>query len=212
MTAERLIIDYVNDQDDNLSRMARDIWDHPQIALQETYASKLQATELEADGFSVEWGTGGMDTAFVATWGSGDPIIGFLGEYDALPGPVADGFRGTGSHRTGRTRPRLRPQSLRHGVPGFGKGPEARDGTGRYRRHDPVLRLSRGRAGGGQGPHGERRRLRRPRRRHHLASGRNEPGLERFVARAQLLQGELPTAWPPMSPPCRTRDAAPSTA
>ena len=86
MTAEKLIIDYVNDQDGNLSRMARDIWDHPQIAMQETYASKLQAKELEADGFSVEWGAGGMDTAFVATWGSGDPIIGFLGEYDALPG------------------------------------------------------------------------------------------------------------------------------
>lgn len=86
MTAEKLIIDYISDQDDNLSRMAKDIWDHPQIALQETYASKLQAKDLEADGFTIEWGAGGMDTAFVATWGSGDPIIGFLGEYDALPG------------------------------------------------------------------------------------------------------------------------------
>ncbi|MYI99754.1 MAG: amidohydrolase, partial [Gemmatimonadetes bacterium] len=86
MTAEKLIIDYISDQDDDLSRMAMDIWDHPQIAMQETYASKLQAKDLEADGFTIEWGAGGMETAFVATGGSGDPIIGFLGEYDALPG------------------------------------------------------------------------------------------------------------------------------
>ena len=86
MSAEKLIVDFVNSQDGRLSTVAKDIWDHPQIALQETYASELLARELEADGFSVEWGAGGMSTAFVATWGSGDPIIGFLGEYDALPG------------------------------------------------------------------------------------------------------------------------------
>ena len=86
MSAEKLIVDFVNSQDGRLSTVAKDIWDHPQIALQETYASELLARELEADGFSIEWGAGGMSTAFVATWGSGDPIIGFLGEYDALPG------------------------------------------------------------------------------------------------------------------------------
>ncbi len=86
MSAEKLIVDFVNSQDGRLSTVAKDIWDHPQIALQETYASELLARELEADGFSVEWGAGGMSTAFVATWGSGDPVIGFLGEYDALPG------------------------------------------------------------------------------------------------------------------------------
>ena len=86
MSAEKLIVDFVNNQDGRLSTVAKDIWDHPQIALQETYASELLARELEADGFSIEWGAGGMSTAFVATWGSGDPIIGFLGEYDALPG------------------------------------------------------------------------------------------------------------------------------
>lgn len=86
MSAEKLIVDFVNSQNSRLSAVAKDIWDHPQIALQETYASELLARELEADGFSIEWGAGGMSTAFVATWGSGDPIIGFLGEYDALPG------------------------------------------------------------------------------------------------------------------------------
>ena len=37
-------------------------------------------------GFSIAWGAGGMPTAFIAEWGSGSPIIGLLGEYDALPG------------------------------------------------------------------------------------------------------------------------------
>ena len=46
----------------------------------------MLAKELEADGFTIEWGIGQMPTAFVATWGEGRPIIGFLGEYDALPG------------------------------------------------------------------------------------------------------------------------------
>jgi len=86
MNSEKLIVDFVNSQDSLLAAVAKDIWDHPQIALQETYASALLARELEADGFSIEWGAGGMSTSFVATWGSGAPIIGFLGEYDALPG------------------------------------------------------------------------------------------------------------------------------
>ena len=46
----------------------------------------MLADKLAADGFDVDWGAGGMPTAFVAEWGSGAPIIGFLGEYDALPG------------------------------------------------------------------------------------------------------------------------------
>lgn len=56
------------------------------MALQEEYASRLLAEKLEADGFSISWGAGGMPTAFIAEWGEGSPIIGLLGEYDALPG------------------------------------------------------------------------------------------------------------------------------
>lgn len=106
MTASDKILDYLNDQDEKLFFIAKDIWDHPQIALQETYASKLLADELTDAGFSIEWGAGGMETAFVASWGSGKPIIGILGEYDALPGlsqdlatehtPLEDGGPGHG--------------------------------------------------------------------------------------------------------------------
>ena len=86
MGAKEIILDFVNDQDEKLCYIAKEIWDHPQVALQEKFASVLLAQELEADGFRIEWGVGQMPTAFVATWGEGSPIIGFLGEYDALPG------------------------------------------------------------------------------------------------------------------------------
>lgn len=86
MDSKQIILDHINQQDEELSYIAKEIWDHPQVALQEDFASKLLASKLEEQGFSIEWGIGQMPTAFVATWGEGSPIIGFLGEYDALPG------------------------------------------------------------------------------------------------------------------------------
>ncbi len=86
MDSKEIILNHINDQDEKLSYIAQEIWDHPQLALQEEFASRLLAKELAEDGFSLEWGVGQMPTAFVATWGEGKPIIGFLGEYDALPG------------------------------------------------------------------------------------------------------------------------------
>lgn len=85
MSAERLILDYLDEHYDHFASQARAIWERPETALQERFASKLLADELERSGFTIEWGAGGMDTAFVASWGSGGPIVGFLGEYDALP-------------------------------------------------------------------------------------------------------------------------------
>jgi aminobenzoyl-glutamate utilization protein B len=86
MTVQQTTIGYLDDQDERLAYLAKQIWDRPEIALEERFASKLLADELEAAGFSVERGVGQMPTAFVASWGSGAPIIGILGEYDALPG------------------------------------------------------------------------------------------------------------------------------
>lgn len=80
------IINYLEHEDEKLAYLAKEIWDHPEIGLQETFASDLLAKECEAAGFIVERGVGQMPTAFVASWGEGKPIIGVLGEYDALPG------------------------------------------------------------------------------------------------------------------------------
>ena len=90
MTTTQTITSYLNDQDEKLTYIAKEIWDNPQIALEETFASKLLADELEQAGFIIEWGVGQMPTAFVASWGAGKPIIGILGEYDALPGLSQD--------------------------------------------------------------------------------------------------------------------------
>ncbi|MCX6570709.1 MAG: amidohydrolase [Candidatus Aminicenantes bacterium] len=62
------------------------IWGFAETALLETHSSKALADYAEKQGFTVERGVAGMPTAFVASFGEGRPIIGVLGEYDALPG------------------------------------------------------------------------------------------------------------------------------
>lgn len=62
------------------------VWRFAETALRETKSSKVLADYAERQGFRVERGVAGMPTAFVATYGEGKPVIGILGEYDALPG------------------------------------------------------------------------------------------------------------------------------
>lgn len=66
--------------------VADQIWSFAEVGYQEVKSSQLLQSELRAAGFTVEAGVGGMPTAFVATFGSGKPVIGILGEFDALPG------------------------------------------------------------------------------------------------------------------------------
>ena len=62
------------------------IWRFAETALRETRSSKVLADYAEKQGFEVKRGVAGMPTAFTASYGQGRPIIGILGEYDALPG------------------------------------------------------------------------------------------------------------------------------
>ena len=66
--------------------LADRVWAFAETAFHETRSATLLADFLEDQGFAVERGVAGMPTAFVATFGEGRPIIGVLGEYDALPG------------------------------------------------------------------------------------------------------------------------------
>jgi aminobenzoyl-glutamate utilization protein B len=68
-----------------LISLSDQIWALAETALRETKSSKLLADYAEQQGFKVERGVAGMSTAFVATYGEGKPIIGILGEFDALP-------------------------------------------------------------------------------------------------------------------------------
>ncbi len=62
------------------------IWRYSELGLFEEKSSRLQARMLEEAGFDVERGVADMPTAFTARFGSGGPVIGILGEFDALPG------------------------------------------------------------------------------------------------------------------------------
>lgn len=68
------------------AEVARTIWEYAEVGYQETKSSALLQKELTDAGFSVEAGVAGIPTAFVATAGSGKPVIGILAEFDALPG------------------------------------------------------------------------------------------------------------------------------
>lgn len=69
-----------------IGRMAAALWQYSELALQEHRSAALLADILEKEGFRIERGVAGMPTAFVASFGSGSPVIGILAEYDALPG------------------------------------------------------------------------------------------------------------------------------
>ncbi|MBQ2997104.1 MAG: amidohydrolase [Oscillibacter sp.] len=69
-----------------LCALSQDLWDHPEIAFSEYYASQRLKDYLAQNGFSITTPVPELPTAFVATWGSGSPRIGLLAEYDALPG------------------------------------------------------------------------------------------------------------------------------
>lgn len=69
----------------HLTETSRQIWEAAELALKETRSSALLADFLEANGFRVERGVAGMPTAFLAEFGSGEPVLAYLAEYDALP-------------------------------------------------------------------------------------------------------------------------------
>lgn len=79
------VMDSVDRQSTTMTRMSDAIWAHAETALSETESSAVLADYADARGFDVSRGVAGMPTAFVASFGEGRPIIGILGEFDALP-------------------------------------------------------------------------------------------------------------------------------
>ncbi len=67
-------------------RIALKIWDLAEIGFQEVKSTALLQEQLKSEGFAIQAGVAAIPTAFVATYGSGSPVIAILGEYDALPG------------------------------------------------------------------------------------------------------------------------------
>jgi aminobenzoyl-glutamate utilization protein B len=106
MDLGKTALDSLAANESSLVELAAAIWERPELGLQETFAAGLIAERLEREGFSVEMGVGEVETAFVASWGQGRPVIGILGEYDALPSlsqrvsttqdPIEEGAPGQG--------------------------------------------------------------------------------------------------------------------
>ena len=69
-----------------MTALSDEIWRYAETALKETRSSTALADWAEKKGFRVSRGVAGMPTAFVAEYGEGKPVIGIMGEYDALPG------------------------------------------------------------------------------------------------------------------------------
>jgi aminobenzoyl-glutamate utilization protein B len=71
---------------DQYKDVALQIWNFSELGYKEEKSAALLKSMLDKEGFSIESGVAGIPTAFVATYGSGQPVIGILAEYDALPG------------------------------------------------------------------------------------------------------------------------------
>jgi aminobenzoyl-glutamate utilization protein B len=84
------VVQSVNRRSDATWQIARRIWELAEPGYQETESAALLVETLEQFDFRVDVGVAGIPTAFSATFGSGKPVVGILGEYDALPGLSQD--------------------------------------------------------------------------------------------------------------------------
>src|SRR5215203_4282800 len=76
----------IDSKHDQYKDVALQIWNYAEVGYKEIKSSALLQETLEDNGFDVKAGVAGIPTAFVASYGSGKPVIGILAEYDALPG------------------------------------------------------------------------------------------------------------------------------
>ncbi|MEK6476340.1 amidohydrolase [Catalinimonas sp. 4WD22] len=83
---KKAVIASVESKKDQLTELSDKIWAYEEVAFQETQSAKALADFAEAQGFKVSRGVADIPTAFTAEYGSGEPVIGILGEFDALPG------------------------------------------------------------------------------------------------------------------------------
>ncbi|MFN8347711.1 MAG: amidohydrolase [Spirosomataceae bacterium] len=97
----------INQKEKLYGAMSKQIWNYAEVGYQEVKSSALLQEQLKKEGFNVQAGVSEMPTAFVATFGEGKPVIGILGEFDALPGlsqdsvPVKKSIGGIAGHACG---------------------------------------------------------------------------------------------------------------
>ena len=80
------IVRYLEERADDFYSLSDSSWERAEIRFKEKQSVEDYEAFLKKEGFKVTVGLAGLKTAFKAEWGSGKPVIGFLGEFDALPG------------------------------------------------------------------------------------------------------------------------------
>ena len=85
-TNKEAVINSVDKHFDVMRTLSDRIWSYEEIAFQEIRSSKDLQEYARSNGFEVTTNIGDIPTAFTAEFGSGSPVIGILGEFDALPG------------------------------------------------------------------------------------------------------------------------------
>lgn len=98
----------LNDHRQELVDLSQEIWNYAELSQEETKSSRAIAELLQRHGFTVEYGVADLPTAFTAYYGHGKPVIGLLGEYDALPGVSQ--------------KPVTKPDPVEEGTPGHACG------------------------------------------------------------------------------------------
>ena len=107
MDAKKLAQEYIEARGGEFAALSHEIWEYAELSLKEFRSAALYIDKLRSEGFTVTENLGGIPTAFSGAWGSGRPVIGILGEFDALSGL---------SQAAGETAPRpLVPGGAGHG-------------------------------------------------------------------------------------------------
>lgn len=89
-TADNISLRYLDGSFDTYDRLQKTIWNYAELGFLEAKSSRLLQEHLKENGFMIEKGVAGLPTAFVATYGTGHPVVGILAEFDALPGLSQD--------------------------------------------------------------------------------------------------------------------------
>ncbi len=165
LTEKKTALSLIDERAALFEGIADRIWENPELSLKEFQARDLYCRALRELGFSVTENLCGIGTAFCGSYGSGRPVIGILGEFDALSGL---------SQEAGA----ISPKPVTEGGCGHGCGHNLL-GAGSLAAAAAVIRLPRGRGGRGKGLYGTGRSLEAAGRCPDLASRRRKPDHDR---------------------------------
>jgi len=91
LTSQSRLSQIIEDKREKLIEVSNQIWEYAETGFEEFKSAKLLCQTLAEEGFEVEQGVANIETAFIGSFGSGKPVIAFLGEFDALTGLSQNG-------------------------------------------------------------------------------------------------------------------------